>query len=198
MNLGKKSIYQHIGEAHYLYNQIRWTIAQIGWWYYKEEKPKYLGEKWKLFGKWMDSKYEGHENYMNTGDILRTVIKDEYMCKLYKHIVTMRGLFTHFFCDDALYESIYKKEYNPNDGIDGLPIVSCGKSEQPEVIDEHFLFTFNYYCLKLYNLLADFITENMDSNYDSFRFDLRLRRGNVVRNLHPRWDFDNFYKKTNS
>ena len=46
MNLRKKSIYQHIGEAHYLYNQIRWTITQIGWWYYKEEKPKNLGEKW--------------------------------------------------------------------------------------------------------------------------------------------------------
>ena len=48
MNLSKKSIYQHIGEAHYLYNQIRWTITQIGWWYYKEEKPKYLGEKWGI------------------------------------------------------------------------------------------------------------------------------------------------------
>lgn len=193
MNLSKKSIYQHIGEAHYLYNQIRWTITQIGWWYYKEEKPKYLGEKWKLFGKWMDSQYEGHEKYMNTGEILQKVVKNDYICKLYKHIVTMRGLFTHFFCDDSLYSTMYNKEYDPSNGIEELPIISCGKSEQPEAINELFMFTFNYYCLKLYNLIADFICKNVDPQYDTYRFDLSLKRGNVVRHLHPRWDFDRMY-----
>lgn len=190
-----KSIYQHIGEAHYLYNQIRWTIAQIGWWYYKEDVPRYFGEKWQLFGKWMDSQYDGHEKYMNTGEILKTVVKDDYISSLYKHIVKMRGLFTHFFCDDSLYCAIHNKDYDPNNGIEKLPIISCGKSEQPEEIDEIFLFTFSYYCLKLYNLIADFIFSKMDSKYDSFRFDLSLNRGNTTRCLHPRWDFDKIYSK---
>ncbi len=193
MERERKSIYHLIGEAHYLYNQIRWTIAQIGWWYYKEEMPKYLGGKWKLFGKWMDSQYDGHKNYMNTGEILKIVIKDDYISKLYKHIVTMRGLFTHFFCDEDLYYSIHDKKYDPNKGIEELPIISCGRSEQPEVIDEMFMFTFNYYCLKLYNLIADFICENINPKYDSFRFDLNLTKGKNTRVLHYRWDFDKIY-----
>ena len=170
-------------------------VTQIGWWYYNVERPKTLGEKWLLFGKWMDSQYAGHEKYMNTGDILKDVVKNEYLSKLYKHIVTMRGLFTHFFCDDALFYAIYNREYNDSQGIEDLPIISCGKSERPEEINELFLFTFNYYCLKFYNILSDFIKDNIDKNYDSFRFDLSLTKNIVTRYLHPRWDFDKQFKQ---
>lgn len=195
--MSKKSIYQHLGEAHYLYNQIRWTVTQIGWWYYKVEPPKTIGEKWMLFGKWMDSQYPGHEKYMNTGGILKDVVKNDYLCKLYKHIVTMRGLFTHFFCDADLFSQITKQEYDPNWGIEGLPIISCGKSGQPEEINELFIFTFNYYCLKFYNILADYIRDNMNKSFDDFRFNLSLTQNNITRHLHPRWDFDRNYKQQN-
>ena len=189
----RKSIYQDIGEAHYLYNQIRWTITQIGWWYYKVEKPKTFADKWKMFGLWMDSQYTGHKNYMNTGEILKNVVKDDYISKLYQHIVKMRGLFTHFFCDVELYGVMHKAEYETVQEIEELPIISCGKSELPEEVNKIFLFTFNYYCLKLYNKIAGFITNNMDKNYDTFRYDLSLRRGNIFRQLHYRWDFDVIY-----
>ncbi len=109
----------------------------------------------------------------------------------------MRGLFTHFFCDDALFYTIYKEEYNPDWGIERLPIISCGRSEQPEEINDIFLFTFTYYCMKFYNILSDFIREKMNKNYDTFKFDLSLTRNNITRHLHPRWDFDKFYKQQN-
>ena len=66
-----------------------------------------------MFGKWMDSQYLGHENYMNTGNILKDVIKNDYLCKLYIHLVTMRGLFTHFFCDENLFYEVTKENTIP-------------------------------------------------------------------------------------
>ncbi|MBE7076404.1 MAG: hypothetical protein E7374_00745 [Clostridiales bacterium] len=187
-----KSIYQHIGEAQSIFNQLRWLIIQIGWWYHKVEHPKTFGEKWKLFGIWMDPEYKEHEKYMDTVNIINEVIKDDYIKELYKHIRTMRGLITHFFCDAELFSLHSKTEFFE---FESLPIISCSKKSNAEAIDEIFLFTFNYYCLKLYNLLADFIAKHINKNYDKFRYDLNLTRGNVTRVLHYRWDFDKIYSQ---
>ena len=194
MNRTGKSIYQHIGEAQSLFNQLRWMIIQIGWWYYKIDYPKTFGEKWKLFGVWMDPEYKEHEKYMDTVNIINDVINDDYVKDLYKHIRTMRGLITHFFCDAELFCVQKNSELT---SLEELPIISCSKKSNAEEINEIFLFTFNYYCLKLYNLLADFMTKNINKDFDKFRYDLSLTRGNVTRVLHYRWDFDRFYKKTN-